>query len=140
MSTGDQALGGQLATGRVRKGQETDLRRTRMFQHMRDERHLDAAEQIILVAEQAGLKLTHMAIAFAIRHPGVISAIIGPRTMEHLDDLLAGGYTPPVADGLTSHSRWPRPTGQWPGRTWRSALMVVPRRRRTRARRVLVFL
>ena len=38
-----------------------------------------------------------------------------------------------------SHSRWPPPTGQWPGRTWRSALMVVPRRRRTRARRVLVF-
>lgn len=50
------------------------------------------------------------------------------------------GCTPPVADGLTSHSRWPPPTGQWPGRTWRSALMVVPRRRRTRARRVLVFL
>jgi hypothetical protein len=41
MSTGDRALGGQLATCRVRKGQETDLRRARMFQHMRDERHLD---------------------------------------------------------------------------------------------------
>ena len=31
-----------------------------------------------------------MAVAFAISHPGVTSAIIGPRTMEHLDDLLAG--------------------------------------------------
>ncbi len=31
-----------------------------------------------------------MAMAFAIAHPGVTSAIIGPRTMEHLDDLLAG--------------------------------------------------
>jgi aryl-alcohol dehydrogenase (NADP+) len=61
-----------------------------MFQHMRDERRLDAVEQIIPVAEQAGLKLTHMAVAFAISHPGVTSAIIGPRTMEHLDDLLAG--------------------------------------------------
>jgi aryl-alcohol dehydrogenase-like predicted oxidoreductase len=49
-----------------------------------------AVEQIIPVAEQAGLKLTHMAVAFAISHPGVTSAIIGPRTMEHLDDLLAG--------------------------------------------------
>jgi len=29
-------------------------------------------------------------MAFAISHPGVTSAIIGPRTMEHLDDLLAG--------------------------------------------------
>jgi len=79
-----------LLTGRVRKGQATDLRRTKMFQHMRDERRLDAVEQIIPVAEQAGLKLTHMAVAFAISHPGVTSAIIGPRTMEHLDDLLAG--------------------------------------------------
>ena len=79
-----------LLTGRVRKGQASDLRRTKMFQHMRDERRLDAVEQIIPVAEQAGLKLTHMAVAFAISHPGVTSAIIGPRTMEHLDDLLAG--------------------------------------------------
>ena len=34
--------------------------------------------------------MTHLAMAFAIAHPGVTSAIIGPRTMEHLDDLLAG--------------------------------------------------
>ena len=31
------------------------------------------------------------------------------------------------------------PGDQWPGRIWRSALRVVPRRRRTRARSVLVF-
>ena len=29
-------------------------------------------------------------MAFAITHPGVSSALLGPRTMEHLDDLLAG--------------------------------------------------
>ncbi|WP_308249993.1 aldo/keto reductase [Sphaerisporangium fuscum] len=34
--------------------------------------------------------MTHLAMAFAITHPGVTSAIIGPRTMEHLEDLLAG--------------------------------------------------
>ena len=34
--------------------------------------------------------MTHLAMAFAIAHPGVTSAIIGPRTMEQLDDLLAG--------------------------------------------------
>lgn len=79
-----------LLTGRVRKGQQTDLRRTAMFQHMRDERRLDAVERIVPVAEQAGLKMTHLAVAFSIAHPGVTSAIIGPRTMEHLDDLLAG--------------------------------------------------
>jgi aryl-alcohol dehydrogenase-like predicted oxidoreductase len=79
-----------MLTGRVRKGQQTDLRRTSMFKHMSDERRLDAVEQIIPVAEKAGLPMTHLAMAFAIAHPGVTSAIIGPRTMEQLDDLLAG--------------------------------------------------
>jgi aryl-alcohol dehydrogenase (NADP+) len=31
-----------------------------------------------------------MALAFVIAHPGVTSAILGPRTMAQLDDLLAG--------------------------------------------------
>ena len=79
-----------LLTGRIRKGQQSDLRRTAIFSHMRDERRLDAVEQIIPVAEQAGLPMTHLAMAFAIAHPGVTSAISGPRTMEQLDDLLAG--------------------------------------------------
>ncbi len=34
--------------------------------------------------------MTHLAMAFAIAHPGVTSAIVGPRTMEQLHDLLAG--------------------------------------------------
>ena len=34
--------------------------------------------------------MTHLAMAFAITHPGVTSALLGPRTMEQLDDLLAG--------------------------------------------------
>jgi aryl-alcohol dehydrogenase-like predicted oxidoreductase len=79
-----------LLTGRVRKGQPTDLRRSGMFSHMNDERRIDTVEQIIVVAEKAGIKLTHLAMAFAIAHPGVTSAIAGPRTMEQLDDLLAG--------------------------------------------------
>ncbi len=39
------------------------------------------------------MPLTHLAMAFAITNPGVTCAIIGPRTMEHLDDLLAGAET-----------------------------------------------
>jgi aryl-alcohol dehydrogenase-like predicted oxidoreductase len=78
-----------LLTGRVRKGQQSDLRRTAMFSHMRDERRLDAVEQVVPLAEKAGLPMTHLAMAFAIAHPGVTSALIGPRTMEQLDDLLA---------------------------------------------------
>jgi aryl-alcohol dehydrogenase-like predicted oxidoreductase len=79
-----------LLTGRVRKGQQTDLRRTALFKHMSDERRLDAVEKIIPLSEKAGLPMTHLAMAFAIAHPGVTSALIGPRTMEQLDDLLAG--------------------------------------------------
>ncbi|HET9971112.1 MAG TPA: aldo/keto reductase [Streptosporangiaceae bacterium] len=79
-----------LLTGRVRKGQQTDLRRTAIFSHMRDERRLDAVEKITPLAGKAGLPMTHLAMAFAIAHPGVTSALIGPRTMEQLDDLLAG--------------------------------------------------
>ena len=36
------------------------------------------------------MPLTHLAMAFVMAHPGVTSAILGPRTMEQLDDLLAG--------------------------------------------------
>jgi aryl-alcohol dehydrogenase-like predicted oxidoreductase len=79
-----------MLTGRIRKGQPTDLRRAAMVTSFTDEARLDAVEQIIPLAEKAGLRMTHLAIAFAIAHPGVTSAITGPRTMEQLDDLLAG--------------------------------------------------
>jgi predicted aldo/keto reductase-like oxidoreductase len=47
------------------------------------------------LAQTVGLSMTHLAMAFAIAHPRVTSAIIGPRTMAHLDDLLAGAETTP---------------------------------------------
>jgi aryl-alcohol dehydrogenase-like predicted oxidoreductase len=81
-------LASGMLTGRVRRGQETDLRRTRMFAALRDERRIDAVEEFIALAAEAGLSLTHMALAFVITHPGVSAALIGPRTMEQLDDLL----------------------------------------------------
>jgi aryl-alcohol dehydrogenase-like predicted oxidoreductase len=85
-------LGMGMLTGRYRKGQpQPDSARVRRFpKQMGDERRLDAIERLIPVAEEAGLSLTHMAMAFVIAHPGVTSAILGPRTMAHLDDLLAG--------------------------------------------------
>lgn len=61
-----------------------------MFTSFSDERRLDAVERLAPIAEEAGLPTTHLAMAFAIAHPGVTCAIIGPRTMEHLDDRLAG--------------------------------------------------
>jgi aryl-alcohol dehydrogenase-like predicted oxidoreductase len=82
-------LASGMLTGRVRRGQQTDLRRTRLFAALSDERRIDAVEELIPIAEEAGMPLTHMALAFVIAHPGVTAALIGPRTMEQLDDLLA---------------------------------------------------
>jgi aryl-alcohol dehydrogenase-like predicted oxidoreductase len=83
-------LGQGMLTGRVRKGQHNDLRRAGLVKAFSDERRLDAVEQLVPLAEEAGLPMAHLAMAFAIAHPGVTSALLGPRTMEHLDDLLAG--------------------------------------------------
>ncbi|MCL1870369.1 MAG: aldo/keto reductase [Promicromonosporaceae bacterium] len=79
-----------MLTGRVRRGQPTDLRRARVFTHLTDERRIDVVEQLVVLADQAGIRLSHLAIAFAIAHPAVTSAILGPRTMAHLDDYIAG--------------------------------------------------
>ena len=81
-----------MLTGRYRKGQPMpdSLRAKMMPRQMSDERSLDAVERLIPLAADAGLSLTHMAIAFVMAHPGVTSAILGPRTMAQLDDLLAG--------------------------------------------------
>src|SRR5436190_24329720 len=53
-----------------------------------NQRKLDAADALAQLAEANGLTLIEMAIAFVIRHPAVTSAIIGPRTMEHLESQL----------------------------------------------------
>jgi aryl-alcohol dehydrogenase-like predicted oxidoreductase len=82
-------LASGMLTGRVRRGQESDLRRTRMFAALRDERRIDAVERFVALADEAGTPLTHLSLAFVIAHPGVTAALIGPRTMEQLDDLLA---------------------------------------------------
>lgn len=82
-------LASGMLTGRVRRGQESDLRRTRRFAALRDQRRIDAVEQFVALAEEVDIPLTHLALAFVIAHPGVTAALIGPRTMEQLDDLLA---------------------------------------------------
>ena len=60
------------------KGQQTDLRRAARLTSFSDESRLDAVEQIVPLAEKAGLPMTHLAMAFAIAHPGVTSALDRP--------------------------------------------------------------
>ena len=88
-------LAGGWLTGRWRKGQDApDSSRARRLPHRYDlslpfnQRKLDAVEQYALLAEETGISLIHMAIAFVLRHPGVTSPIIGPRTMEQIESQL----------------------------------------------------
>jgi aryl-alcohol dehydrogenase-like predicted oxidoreductase len=53
-----------------------------------NQRKLEAVEQLAKVADDAGVSLIELAIAFVVNHPAVTSAIIGPRTMEQLDSQL----------------------------------------------------
>ena len=53
--------------------------------------HIEAPtrhDALALLAEELDVSLIHLAIAFAIEHPAVTSAIIGPRTMEQLESQL----------------------------------------------------
>ena len=79
-----------MLTGRYRKGAPTpDTIRSKYFpKAMSDAGSLDAVEQLVPLADSAGISLIHMALAFVIAHPALTCAIIGPRTMEQIDGLL----------------------------------------------------
>jgi aryl-alcohol dehydrogenase-like predicted oxidoreductase len=53
-----------------------------------NQRKLDIVEELAQLAEQTGITLIELAIAFVLNHPGVTSAIVGPRTMEQLESYL----------------------------------------------------
>jgi aryl-alcohol dehydrogenase-like predicted oxidoreductase len=92
-------LAGGWLSGKYRKGQEVSgpgsAARAQRFPGVYDATNpanaakLDAADALATLADEAGITLIQMAIAFATHHPAVTSAIIGPRTMEHLDTYLA---------------------------------------------------
>jgi aryl-alcohol dehydrogenase-like predicted oxidoreductase len=65
-----------------------------------NQRKLDIVEDLALLAEEAGMTLIELAIAFVINHPGVTSAIVGPRTMEQLESYLPAADTRLSSDVL----------------------------------------
>lgn len=97
-------------------------------------RKLDAVEELLALADRAGISLTQLAVAFVLTHPALTSAIIGPRTMDqltgqlpaadlHLDgevldaldaivppgtDIVLGeaGYLPPAFTDTPARRRW----------------------------------
>jgi aryl-alcohol dehydrogenase-like predicted oxidoreductase len=52
------------------------------------QRRLDIVEKLLPLAAAKGVPLARFANAWALRHPAVTSVIIGPRTMEQLEDSL----------------------------------------------------
>jgi aryl-alcohol dehydrogenase (NADP+) len=52
------------------------------------QRKYDLIEALSGLAQEAGLSLTHMAMAFAAEHPAVSSVIMGPKTFDQLQDAL----------------------------------------------------
>ena len=89
-------LNGSWLTGRYRKGTDIDMssgRAARIPQRFDpslpgNQRKLELIEELLKVAADAGCSLTQLAIAFVLEHPAVSAAIIGPRTMEQMLDLL----------------------------------------------------
>ena len=53
-----------------------------------NQRKLEVADALALLAEEAGMTLVEMAVAFVLRHPAVTAAIVGPRTLEQLESQL----------------------------------------------------
>ena len=89
-------LAGGYLSGRYRKGQGTPASsRAQRLPHRFDmsipanQAKFDAADKLAQLAEEAGMTLIQLALAFVINHPAVTAAIIGPRTMEHLESQLA---------------------------------------------------
>jgi aryl-alcohol dehydrogenase-like predicted oxidoreductase len=96
-------LAGGWLTGKYRRGEEppggSRMARSRSmggrfgprFDESRPEvqRRYDVVDALARVADKAGMALPHLALAFTVAHPAVTSAIIGPRTLEQLEDLLA---------------------------------------------------
>jgi aryl-alcohol dehydrogenase-like predicted oxidoreductase len=88
-------LAGGWLTGRWRLGQELpQSRRAERIPGRYDlslpenQRKLEAADALARLAEEAGLSLIHLALAFVLQHPAVTAPIIGPRTMEQLESQL----------------------------------------------------
>jgi aryl-alcohol dehydrogenase-like predicted oxidoreductase len=93
-------LGGGWLTGKYRRGVEPEegsraksfWNRTGRWDPARSEvqHKYDLVETLEALAKEADLPLPHLAMAFASEHPGVSSAIVGPRTFAQAEELLRG--------------------------------------------------
>ncbi|HTU95551.1 MAG TPA: aldo/keto reductase [Solirubrobacteraceae bacterium] len=123
-------LAGGWLSGRYRLGEDVpQSRRAERIPGRYDlslpenQRKLEVADALAKVAEDAGITLIEMAIAFVIRHPAVTAAIIGPRTMDHLESQMTAAdielsdevldkidaIVPPGVNVNAADGGWPNP-------------------------------
>jgi aryl-alcohol dehydrogenase-like predicted oxidoreductase len=99
-------IAGGLLTGKYRRG--APLPDEGRFSNIADnpiyqrrfsqkERIFDVVEQLDPIAQAKGCTLAQLALAWCAQQPGVTSPIIGPRTMEQLEDNL-GALTVTITD------------------------------------------
>ncbi len=96
-------------SGAIRDGREITTQRSAAMPHRFDttlpvnRAKLDAVEKLAKVAADAGLTMIQLALGFVTAHPAVTSAIIGPRTVDHLRSQLAAAdivLSPDVLDAI----------------------------------------
>ena len=87
-------LAGGWLSGRIRKGGDYESHRAQRIPARYDlslpgnQQKLEAVERLASLADDVGISLVHLALAFVLRHPTVTSPIVGPRTMEQLEGQL----------------------------------------------------
>jgi aryl-alcohol dehydrogenase-like predicted oxidoreductase len=88
-------LAGGWLSGTFGEGKDNTSRRSAMRPERYDlsvdtnRRKLQIVTALAELADQAGLTLIELALAFVAEHPAVTAPIIGPRTMEHLESQLS---------------------------------------------------
>ncbi|MFC6093522.1 aldo/keto reductase [Saccharothrix lopnurensis] len=93
-------------SGAIRAGREVTTHRAGVMPERFDpalpanRARLDAVERLAEVAAGAGLTLVQLALGFVTAHPAVTSAIVGPRTLDHLRSQLDAADTVLPADVL----------------------------------------
>ncbi|MGW0050733.1 aldo/keto reductase [Nocardia cyriacigeorgica] len=93
-------------SGAIRAGREITTSRSTFMQDRYDltvpanRAKMEAVEQLAALADEAGLTMIQLALGFVTAHPAVTTALIGPRTIDHLSSQLAAADTVLGADLL----------------------------------------
>jgi aryl-alcohol dehydrogenase-like predicted oxidoreductase len=99
-------LAGGWLSGKFGAGKENVSRRAARLPGRYDmdlpanQRKLEIVTTLTALADEAGVSLIELALAFVLEHPAISSAIVGPRTMEQLESQLTAPSIQLEADVL----------------------------------------